>query len=124
MERQQDKFVIGAIAAAGMAAAGMSNPAQGYSPSEEQRKEPTVRVSVEISATHNFADAFMAAMDGHHVTRHGWNAGGQYVAMQMVDQHATRSRPYLYLKTAQNEILPWLPSQGDLFARDWAILPR
>lgn len=85
---------------------------------------PTVRVSVDVRATRNFADALMGAMDGRRVTRAGWNAGGQYEAMQMTDKSSMMSRPYLYLKNAQNEMVPWVPSQGDLFARDWAILPN
>ena len=85
--------------------------------------DATVRVSLEVRAIRNFADALMGAMDGKRVTRAGWNAGGQYVAMQTPDKSSMMSRPYLYLKNAQNDLVPWVPSQGDLFANDWAILP-
>ena len=90
----------------------------------ERRVEPTVRVTVEVRAIRNFADALMGAMDGQRVTRAGWNASGQYVAMQIPDKGSKMSSPYLYLKNAQNDLVPWVPSQGDLFANDWAILPR
>lgn len=33
------------------------------------------------------------------------------------------SAPYLVLKNAQGGFLPWAPSQGDVFATDWALLP-
>lgn len=85
--------------------------------------ESTVRVSLEVRAIRNFADALMGAMDGKRITRAGWNAGGQYVAAQIPDKGSKMSRPYLYLKNAQNDFVPWVPSQGDLFANDWAILP-
>jgi hypothetical protein len=44
--------------------------------------------------------------------------------MQIPDKGSKMSRPYLYLKNAQNEMVPWVPSQGDLFASDWAALPQ
>ena len=86
--------------------------------------EQTVRVSGEVRAVRNFADALMSAMDGKRATRAGWNAAGQYVAMQIPDKGSKMSQPYLYLKNAQNEMVPWVPSQSDLFASDWAILPN
>lgn len=91
---------------------------------ETKSVDQTVRVNIEVRAIRNFADALVGAMDGKRVTRAGWNAGGQYVAMQLSGLQSKMIRPYLYLKNAQNEIVPWVPSQGDLFACDWAILPN
>lgn len=31
--------------------------------------------------------------------------------------------PYLVLRNSQGGYLPWVPSQGDIFARDWAMIP-
>ena len=108
----------------GAQCAGLNNASQGYSDCAAQRVDPTVRVTVELRAVRNFADALMYVMDGKRVTRAGWNASGQYVAMQIPDKGSKMSRPYLYLKNAQNEMVPWVPSQGDLFASDWAALPQ
>lgn len=32
--------------------------------------------------------------------------------------------PFVAIKTADGEILPWKPSQADLLANDWQILPN
>lgn len=54
--------------------------------------------------------------------RAGWNAPGQWIAAQFPDINSKMGAPYLYLCNAQGVKVPWVPSQGDLFARDWAIL--
>jgi hypothetical protein len=91
---------------------------------EQQRQDPTVHVTVELKATRNFADALMSAMAGYRVTRAGWNAGGQYVEAQFPDKSSRMGAPYLVLKNSLGVLVPWVPSQGDLFANDWAFLPR
>ncbi len=90
----------------------------------KQAAEPTIRTTVEVRATRRFTDAFDAALTGCRITRAGWNGAGQYVAMQYPDGRSKMSQPYLYLRNAQGDLVPWAPSQGDLFAHDWAILPR
>jgi len=82
-----------------------------------------IRTSVELRADANFPEALAAAIHGHRITRAGWNASGQWVAAQLPDKGSKMSAPYLYIKNAQNDLVPWLASQGDMFARDWAILP-
>lgn len=85
----------------------------------------TIRSVVEVPAVDSFPEALAACISGgHRITRAGWNAGGQHVEAQRPDKGSRMSVPYLVLKNAQNELVPWVPSQGDLFARDWAILPR
>jgi hypothetical protein len=29
--------------------------------------------------------------------------------------------PYIYMKTAQDDLVPWLASQTDVLAEDWGI---
>lgn len=91
--------------------------------SDSIRREPTIKTVVEVPATRNFSDALQHAMFGSRITRAGWNAGGQHVEAQYPDKGSRMSTPYLVLKNAQNELVPWVPSQGDLFASDWALLP-
>lgn len=84
----------------------------------------TIRASVDVPAHHDFSTALRHLMQGHRATRAGWNAGGQHVEAQFPDKGSRMSVPYLVLKNAQNDLVPWVPSQGDLFATDWAVLPR
>lgn len=95
----------------------------GLNAEAQRAPEPTVRVTVDIKATRNFADALMVALSGRRITRAGWNAGGQYVEAQFPDRQSKMGAPYLVLKNAQGLLVPWVPSQGDLFANDWAFMP-
>lgn len=85
----------------------------------------TIPIVVDVEAVNSFAESLAACIEGRHrITRAGWNAGGQHVETQYPDGGSRMSAPYLVLKNAQGQLVPWAPSQGDLFARDWAILPR
>lgn len=51
--------------------------------------------------------------------RIGWNGKGQYIQMQVPDEHSKMTVPYLYIKTAQDALVPWIASQTDMLAEDW-----
>lgn len=84
----------------------------------------TIRAAVDVRADNHFERALGACKDGCRITRAGWNASGQHVEAQYPDKGSRMSLPYLVLRNAQGHLVPWVPSQGDLFAYDWAILPR
>lgn len=86
-------------------------------------RAPTITATVEISADRMFCDALRCVVHGQRITRKGWNGPNQHVSAQYPDKHSKMTAPYLVLRNAQGDLVPWVPSQGDLFARDWAILP-
>jgi len=51
--------------------------------------------------------------------RNGWNGKGMWVELQVPDEHSKMSLPYVYMKTADGKLVPWLCSQTDLLAEDW-----
>lgn len=59
--------------------------------------------------------------DGKRVCRSGWNGKGMYLMLQVPDANSKMTLPYVYMKTAQNDLVPWLCSQTDLLAVDWSI---
>lgn len=59
--------------------------------------------------------------NGHHVTRPGWNGRGMWLSIQLPDTHSKMTQPYIYIKTADEQFVPWLASQGDLLAVDWML---
>jgi len=67
----------------------------------------------------NFGGALEALRVGARVTRKRWNGPGQYIEMQWPDEHSKMTLPYLYIKTVQGDLVPWLASQTDLLADDW-----
>ena len=97
----------------------------GYTDFIQKAKVATISVNVNIEANNTFATALKALLGFHccKITRHGWNAKSQWVAVQRPDLNSKMQCPYLYLKNASDQLVPWLPSQGDLFANDWALLP-
>ena len=57
---------------------------------------------------------------GSRVTREGWNGPGQYLELQVPDTHSKMTLPYIYITTVQGYRVPWLASQTDILALDWA----
>lgn len=56
---------------------------------------------------------------GDRVTREGWNGKGMWLSLQIPDAHSKMSRPYIYMRTVDGDLVPWVASQSDLLAKDW-----
>lgn len=86
-------------------------------------RERTISVGVDIVANNSFSHALACAIDGAKIERLGWNARGQHVEVYRPSKHEKVSGRFLVIKTTSNTYVPWVPSQSDLFAQDWAIHP-
>ena len=64
-------------------------------------------------------EAIRAMRNGDKVARSGWNGKNMYLMLQVPDAHSKMTLPYVYMKTADNNLVPWLCSQTDLLAIDW-----
>ena len=53
------------------------------------------------------------------VRRSGWNGKGMWLELQKPDDHSKMTMPYVFMSTAQGDLVPWLCSQTDLLAADW-----
>ncbi len=86
------------------------------------RRVETVTVNVEVRAESDFSSALEATIyQRKRITRAGWNGPGQWVAMNRGTPGI--NAPYLQMMNTKGLLVPWVPSQGDLFATDWAALP-
>jgi hypothetical protein len=70
----------------------------------------------------NFGDAISALKEGKRVSRAGWNGKGMWLELQVPDAHSKMTLPYIYMKTADNNQVPWLASQTDMLGEDWGIV--
>ena len=59
---------------------------------------------------------------GSKVQRAGWNGKNMWLALQLPDANSKMTLPYIYIKTADNKLVPWLASQTDILATDWSIV--
>lgn len=59
--------------------------------------------------------------NGSKVCRAGWNGKNMYLKLQVPDTNSKMTLPYVYMKTADNNLVPWLCSQTDILATDWQI---
>lgn len=59
---------------------------------------------------------------GERVAREGWNGKDMYLELQVPDANSKMTLPYVYMKTAQGDLVPWLCSQTDLLATDWCVV--
>lgn len=88
----------------------------------------------------SFGDAVAALKAGHRVSRVGWNGKGMYLALVARGEYGLNKRgvdcdgflgesgpitlaPWIGMRTADAQFVPWLPSQTDILAEDWMVLP-
>jgi hypothetical protein len=60
---------------------------------------------------------------GRMVGRSGWNGRNMWLAIQLPDAGSKMTLPYVFMRTAQGDLVPWLCSQTDLLASDWVVIP-
>ena len=70
----------------------------------------------------DFGRALYALRAGASLTRLGWNGAGQFVSLQLPDEHSKMTLPYFYITTVSGDTVPWLASQTDLLAEDWEVV--
>lgn len=66
-----------------------------------------------------FSQALESLKGGTRIQRENWNGKGQYLAIQHPDQLSKMRRPYIYIRTVDGELVPWVASQSDLLGDDW-----
>jgi hypothetical protein len=69
-------------------------------------------------------EAIAMMRTGNRVLRDGWNGKNMWLALQVPDEHSKMSLPYVYMKTADGKLVPWLCSQTDLLADDWRVMTQ
>lgn len=87
--------------------------------------------------TFNFSEALELLKNGVRVCRIGWNGKDMWVVFQRgypegvaINQNTAKATgipegtvcrflPYLMMRTAQGDFVPWLASQTDILAEDW-----
>jgi Protein of unknown function (DUF2829) len=88
----------------------------------------------------DFGEALTALKTGQRVTRTGWNGTGMWLVLvpgstitveagrplgnaapELVGQQVAYA-PHIDMKTAQGTVVPWLASQTDVLANDWAVV--
>lgn len=76
----------------------------------------------------NFGEALVALKNGQRVQRAGWNGKGLWLELQCPGANSKMTLPYIFLsypadaKNTPGARVPWLASQTDVLADDWAIL--
>lgn len=69
----------------------------------------------------DFGNALNELKNGKRVARQGWNGKGMWLELQVPDAHSKMTLPYIYMKTADDNLVPWLASQTDILASDWML---
>lgn len=72
----------------------------------------------------NFGQALKRLKKGFRVTRTGWNGKGVWLELQHPGELSKMTRPYIYMFTVDQQLVPWVASQTDLLAADWAAVSR
>ena len=89
---------------------------------ERHAREARVRhIEAQTKAQFNIGHAIAVMRSGSRVTRAGWNGKGQWIEIQFPDAGSKMTLPYIYMRTAQGDLVPWLASQTDILANDWHV---
>lgn len=67
----------------------------------------------------SFGSAIEKLKLGNRVARAGWNGRGMWLGLQRPTELSKMTLPYIYMKTADDQLVPWLASQTDMLAEDW-----
>lgn len=84
----------------------------------------------------NFGQAIEALKSGKKVTRTGWNGKGMWLtyvgsgyctlSFSVIDgtgySKVPEVRPWIGMKTVDDQIVPWVASQTDILAEDWGVI--
>ena len=80
----------------------------------------------------DFGDALIALKAGSRVAREGWNGDGMWVLLvEACEYQLTNAqepelgllkRPFLMMRTADSQLVPWVASQTDMLAEDWELV--
>lgn len=70
----------------------------------------------------NFGQALEQLVAGKRITREGWNGPDQYLELQTPDEGSKMKRPYIFIVPVDGNPVPWVASQSDLLANDWAVV--
>jgi len=94
----------------------------------------------------NFGQAIEALKEGKKVSRDGWNGKGMWLYLVPANGYPAQTDaakeywrgkggntqdapvpvvpygPYIAMKTAQENVVPWLASQTDVLAEDWGVV--
>lgn len=83
-----------------------------------------------VDAFYTFGYALSLLKNGRRIARAGWNVKGVWLQLQRPDEHSKMTHPYIYIEYQEGHPayplgsrVPWLASQTDLLAEDWAVLP-
>lgn len=86
----------------------------------------------------SFGSALASLKRGHSASRAGWNGKGMYIYLVPENRYAPTTPAghaiaknhddglvpygaYIAMKTAQDNVVPWLASQTDILAEDWSV---
>jgi len=81
-----------------------------------------------MSQSLTFSDALHYLKLGNRVARYGWNGKGLWLEIQRPDTHSKMTLPYVFLnypddvQNTPGARVPWIASQTDMLAEDWAVL--
>ncbi len=75
-----------------------------------------------MSEEFNFSEALVHLKNGRSLSRSGWNGKNQFIKAQFPDENSKMNLPYIYISNVDSKLVPWIASQGDIFAEDWFVI--
>jgi len=95
-------------------------------------------VKINYAKRFDFGLAICALKEGQKVARTGWNGKGMFLYLVPAASYPAQTGAakaywgenavvpygaYIAMKTAQENVVPWLASMTDMLAEDWQLVP-
>jgi len=86
-------------------------------------------IADDVTTAMDFGEAIEALKAGKKVYRKGWNGKDMFIELSEITEDVYTLKcglvcgrhNYIYMKTADNMLVPWTASQTDILAEDWEI---
>ena len=97
---------------------------ESYSPAEAFKKGYLALADASLAASFgvSFGIAIELLKEGERIARKGWNGKGMWLELQSPDADSDMTLPYIYMRTADGQNVPWLASQTDMLSEDWVTV--
>jgi hypothetical protein len=91
--------------------------------SEEEISYESQEEETRAEFGYSFSEALKIIQEGGRVFRYGWNGKRQYIGIQYprdsTEEQPEMTRPFIYIRTVDRDLVPWVASQTDLLSSDW-----
>jgi hypothetical protein len=94
-----------------------------FLPREPRPERPALAPEIGEPSVHplGFGMAVVRMESGEKVARMAWK-NKMWIKLQIPDAGSMMSLPYIYMRTEEGKLIPWIPGMTEILAKDWVSI--